>query len=308
MRAVRFHAYGGPDVLRVEEVQAPAIGPDDVLLDVDAAGVNPLDWKIRSGALAQLMPLPLPFILGWDVAGTIASVGENVRGFMPGNAVFGMIPIGATGAYAEKAVIPASALASKPQALAPNEAAAIPVVGLAAYQLVRGQTPVEPGQTVLVLGAAGNVGRLCVALAQHDGAQEIAAGKKADLDRVDWPSEVTLLAVDKAPPSRGALAIDVLIDTVGGEVLETAITFVRPGGRLVSTVQPPDVSRAQEITGEMLQVVSDAAALKELGDLFVAGTLPIPRVTPFDMPAVARAHAIGEAEHAGKLVLSMRAT
>ncbi len=303
MKAVRLHAYGEPEVLRFEEAPDPTPAADEIAVDVHAAGVNPLDWKIRSGALAGLMPLPLPAILGWDVAGVVASVGAAVTDFRPGDAVFGMIPIGRTGAYAERAVVPEPALAALPQELTPVEAAAVPVVGLAAHQLVNGLGDLRPGQTALVLGAAGNVGRLCVALAGRRDVRVWAAATARDLEHAELPDHVQHLATDEGGLDAASPSVDLLIDTVGGSLLERAIARVRPGGRVVSTVQPPQVPAGMEVEGHMLQVAPDRAALEQLGQLFAGGHLPLPEITTYGLSEAAQAHAAAADGQAGKLVL-----
>ncbi|WP_299390718.1 NADP-dependent oxidoreductase [Pelagibius sp.] len=303
MKAVRMHAYGEPEVLRFEEAPDPTPGPDEVVVDVRAAGINPLDWKIRSGALAGLMPLPLPAILGWDIAGIVAAAGAAATDFRLGDAVFGMIPIGRPGAYAERAVLPQSALAALPQELKLIEAASVPVVGLAAHQLVNGLGDLRPGQTVLVLGAAGNVGRLCLALAVLRDAQVWAAATAHDLGRADLPADVQRLATDEDRLDTASPAVDLLIDTVGGPLLERAIAWVRPGGRVVSTVQPPQIPGGMAVEGHMLQVVPNRAALEQLGQLFAEGQLPLPEITTYRLPEAARAHTAAADGQAGKLVL-----
>ncbi|WP_420348201.1 NADP-dependent oxidoreductase [Pelagibius sp.] len=303
MKAVRIHSYGEPEVLRFEEAPDPTPGPDEVVVDVHAAGINPLDWKIRSGALAGLMPLPLPAILGWDIAGIVAAVGAAVTNFRPGDAVFGMIPIGRPGAYAERATLPESALAPLPPELTPIEAAAVPVVGLAAHQLVNGPGDLRPGQTVLVLGAAGNVGRLCLALAALRDARVWAAATARDLEHADLPDHVQYLATDKSGLDAAPPSVDLLIDTVGGPLLERAIAWVRPGGRVVSTVQPPQIPAGMAVEGQMLQVTPDRAALEQLGKLFAEGQLPLPEITTYGLSEAAKAHAAAAAGQTGKLVL-----
>lgn len=303
MKAVRIHAYGEPEVLRFEEAPDPTPNPDEVVVDVRAAGINPLDWKVRSGALAGLMPLSLPAILGWDVAGVVASVGAAASDFRPGDAVFGMIPIGHPGAYAERAILPESALAPLPPELKPVEAAALPVVGLAAHQLVNGLGDLRAGQTALVLGAAGNVGRLCLALATLRDARVWAAATARDLEQADLPAGVQQFATDEDRLDTASPSVDVLIDTVGGALLEHTVAWVRPGGRVVSTVQPPQIPDGMAVEGHMLQVAPDRAALEQLGQLFADGHLPLPEITTYGLPEAAKAHAAAAAGQTGKLVL-----
>ena len=171
MKAIRYSTYGGPDVLRLEEVPVPAIGEGEVLVRVHAAGVNPGDWQIRSGLAGDRFGLP--YIPGWDISGVVVSVGEAVIGLYPGDAVYGMTAN--SGGCAEYAVVPAGHLAPKPSAATFIEAAALPQSGFTAWHALFVQGHLEAGQTVLINGAAGGVGHLAVQLARWKGARVIAS-------------------------------------------------------------------------------------------------------------------------------------
>src|SRR6266566_5487501 len=169
MKAVRIHAYGGPEVLVYEDVARPEAAAGEVLIRVHAAGVNPADWKTRSGPARPGAMLPM--ILGWDVSGTVEALGPEVTQFQQGDAVFGMIRFPPTGAtYAEYVAAPVSQIAHKPANIDHIHAAAIPLVGLTAWQALFEKSHLTAGQTVLIIGAAGGVGHLAVQLAKSHGA------------------------------------------------------------------------------------------------------------------------------------------
>lgn len=308
MKAVRFHAYGGPDVLTFESAPEPVPAPHEVLIRVAAAGVNPLDWKVRSGGLARAMPLSLPVILGWDVAGKVAGRGEQVSDFQIGDAVFGMIPVGAPGAYAELVVAPVDALVKRPPDLSPAQAGVLPVVGLTAWQLIHQAGQTQPGETVMVLGAAGQVGRLSATFAGLiSEVHVLAAARAAALARVSLPSEAREVAMDTPSWAEKAAEANVIIDTVGGEPLRQAMGHAKSGTRIVSTVQPPDpeLARAQRLSASMFRVRPDGAAVRQIAELAAQGTLRLPQIDSFPLKNAARAHEAGEAGTHRKLVLEV---
>ncbi|MEM7670214.1 MAG: NADP-dependent oxidoreductase, partial [Pseudomonadota bacterium] len=274
MKAVRFHAYGDPSVLQFEDVPDPSPGPDEVLLDVHAAGVNPLDWKIRSGALAEGIPLPLPFILGWDVAGTVLATGSDVGDFEMGDKVFGMIPMGAPGAYADYATAPANAMAKAKTDLPIEVLAAIPVVGLAAWQLIHEVGALAPGERVALIGAAGQVGRISITLAgQIDGVEVMAIGRRAELETAGFSEQTRQIASDDGDWTASIAQADLVIDLVGGSLQTAALAAVTPGARLVSSAQPPDPG-GRDVTVSMLQVQPDRSALDRLEAGIASDDLP----------------------------------
>src|SRR4051812_36794355 len=177
MKAVRIHGFGGPEVLQLEEAPRPEPGPGEVLVRVHAAGVNPMDWKVRAG-LFQRIPYRLPLILGWDVSGTVEGVGPEVQGVAVGWEVHARTDITRDGAYAEYVLVAARDLVARPTLLDHVQAAALPIAGLTAWQaLIEGNgMNLREGQTVVILGGAGGVGTLAVQLARWRGARVIATG------------------------------------------------------------------------------------------------------------------------------------
>lgn len=307
MKAMRFHSYGPPEVLQLDDAPEPLPGLGDVLLDVAAAGINPLDWKIRSGTMKEVLPLDLPFIPGWDVCGTVAAVGQDVTGLGPGDKVLGMLPIGRSGAYAERICVPAEVLVAWPDGLPEDTAGALPVVALAAHQAVHLHGQLQPGMTLLVLGAAGLVGHLARQIATQVGDISILAAVRAsDVEKLEGPFEAAL-RTDGNDLEALDRTVDLVIDTVGGPPQDQAMNSLRPDGRLVTTVQPPDqaAALARGIQAIMMMVQPDPTALAELAQSAASGTLQLPKPRVFPLTEAARAHAEGETRMYAKAVLTM---
>jgi NADPH:quinone reductase-like Zn-dependent oxidoreductase len=301
MRAVRQHELGGPEVLVVEEVEQPEPGPTEVLVRVAAAGVNPVDWKTRSGGGFLREP---PFTLGWDVAGVVEAAGFGVTWLGVGDRVFGMprFPREA-GCYAEYVVSPSRHLARIPDALSDVEAAAIPLVGLTSWQALVDTAGVGPGSHVLVLGAAGGVGHLALQIAKARGAW--VAGTSSP----EKHSFLAELGADETLDKYEEISVrevDVVLDAVGGEVGLGALPAMRDGGVLV-TVSGSAVPGLREAAGgrvrvEGILVEPDRAGMEALAGL---GLRPHVERT-FPLEEAAEAHRLGELGRTrGKIVLSV---
>jgi NADPH:quinone reductase-like Zn-dependent oxidoreductase len=228
MRAVRFHDYGPPDVLRVETGPRPEPGEGEVLVRVHSAGVNPIDWKYRAGYLKEFMPLELPHIPGFDLAGTVAEVGAGVSDLSPGDEVFGR----GSGTYAEYAVAPATTLALKPAGVSFDQAATLAIGGVTAWAGLFEAAKLERGQRLLVHGGAGGVGSFVVQLGCWKGAHVIATASAGNLDLVrrlgaDEGIDHTAVRFEDEVHD-----LDVVFDTVGGEVTERSWGVLRPDGML----------------------------------------------------------------------------
>ncbi|BCL18136.1 NADP-dependent oxidoreductase [Micromonospora sagamiensis] len=309
MRAVSQDSLGGPEVLKVVEVDRPEPGISEVLVRVHAAGVNPTDWWHRAtgGLLGDT-----PVRLGWDVSGVVEEVGLGVTMFAPGDEVFGMprLPRPA-GAYAEYVTSPARHLARKPAALSHVEAAALPVAALTAYQSLVDTARVRPGQRVLVHAAAGGVGHLAVQIAKAHGAYVIGtarAAKHAFVRGLGADEVVDYTQVDFAS---AVSDIDIVIDTIGGDYGPRSLRTLRPGGIVVSLTSPAEAYLAAEARERGLRagftiVEPDHAGMKAVAALVEAGQLrpEVDVVLPLDQ--VARAHEIGETGRTtGKIVLAV---
>ncbi|MER5523565.1 NADP-dependent oxidoreductase [Streptomyces sp. NPDC002677] len=309
MQAISQDALGAPDVLHLVERERPEPGVGQVLVAVHAAGVNPTDAQHRGLGLFLGEP---PFTLGWDVSGVVEAVGLGVSLFEVGDEVFGMLPYpDGAGAYAEYVTGPVRAFAPKPAALSHTEAAALPMVGLVAWQALVDTADVRPGQRVLVLGAAGGIGHVAVQVAKARGAYVIgtASGDKCDLVRDLGADEV--IDYRTADVATQAHDIDVVLDLVGGKDRLRSLQTLRPGGILVSSL-PVDfdevTARAVElgVRATNLVVEHDRTAIIGLAALAEAGQLRPHVAATFPLAEAAQAHALAEAGGStGKLVLTV---
>jgi NADPH:quinone reductase-like Zn-dependent oxidoreductase len=331
MKAFVVEKYG-PDGLRAAQVREPAVGDRDVLVQVAAAGINPLDTMIRNGEFKLLLPYRRPFPLGHDVAGVVTAVGAAVTGFAVGDEVYARPRDLRIGTFAERVAIDEADLAHKPASLAMEQAAAVPLVALASWQALVELAAVRPGQRVLVHGGAGGLGATAVQLAHHLGAHVAATASAADTDKV------RALGADEVVDYRSTDFADVLsdfdvvLDSRGGANLERSLTILRPGGLAISVVGPPDPAFARQLGKSLLAPVmaalsakvrwrarklgvryaflfmhADGPRLAELAALYDAGTLrpTLDRTFPFDQTPAALDYV--EQGHAkGKIVVTQR--
>ncbi|MEU8133511.1 NADP-dependent oxidoreductase [Streptodolium elevatio] len=310
MRAIGQDTFGGPEVLRVVEVERPVPGPAEVLVRVHAAGVNPTDvWHRATGGLAGDAA---PIRLGWDVSGVVEAVGIGVTLFRPGDEVFGMPrhPVPA-GTYAEYVTSPARHLVRKPAALSHVEAAALPLAALTAWQALVDVAGVREGQRVLVHAAAGGVGHLAVQIAKARGAYVIGTARGAKhgfLREVGADEAVDYTQVDFAEEVRD---VDVVVDAIGGEYGPRSLRTLRPGGIVVSLASPAEARLAEQaeplgLRAAFMAVEADNAGMREVAALAESGRLR-PRVdTVLPLEHAAKAHEIAESGRTtGKIVLSV---
>jgi NADPH:quinone reductase-like Zn-dependent oxidoreductase len=298
MRAVLLRETGEPEVLRVEEVERPEPADGEVLIRVHAASINPIDWKYRRG----LMPTDLPAVLGNDVSGTVEL--SRADGFSEGDDVFG---IARSGGYAEFATAPAALIAKKPSGVSHEQAAAIPVGGLTAWQALFDRGGLERGQSVLIAGAAGGVGHFAVQLAKHAGARVIGTGSARNREfvlglgadeYVDYASEDVATLVT---------GVDVAFDTVGGETTKTLVPTVREGGVIVVIAGAPPAAEAaaRGVRAELLVMSPSSDQLAKVAALVASGDVEVEIAGTFPLADVAQAHALSEAGHTrGKLILA----
>src|SRR6202789_4132702 len=227
MKAVVLHEYGGPENLKFEDhVPDPQVSGDTVLIAAAAASVNPIDWKVRSGARQKDFPLSFPAILGRDVSGIVRAVGPNVTHFKPGERVLAF----SNKTYAEMVAVSGAELTHLPDGLDLADAAAIPLIALTGEQLVRLAAKVQKGQTVVVTGALGSVGRAAVHAAKKLGAQVIAGVRKKSLKDAESLGVAGVLAVDDDDAVAALGFVDAIADTVGGEVAAKLFKKIKPGG------------------------------------------------------------------------------
>ncbi|MCY1136595.1 NADP-dependent oxidoreductase [Actinoplanes sp. Pm04-4] len=292
MKAVRFHEYGDPSVLRYEDAEQPVAGPGQVLIRVAATTFNGIDGNIRGGYMQGPIPVTLPHTPGIDVAGTVEALGEGVTGFQPGDQVIGFLPMTGAGASAEYVVAPAEILATAPTGIPLADAAALPAVGLTAFQALFDHAGLKSGQRVLINGAGGAVGGYAVQLAKRAGAHVIAvagphsAARAQGADEIIDHSAVEVTAAVSEP-------VDVVLNLAPIEPAQLAalLGLVRDGGVLVSTTvwMPAPSDEERGVRGIDLFVRSDAAQLAELVKLVDAGELRVDvarRVPLAELPSV----------------------
>lgn len=271
MKAVRIYAYGHSDQIRVEDIPRPSLGPGDVLVKVRAAGVNPVDWKIREGYLKDSLAVSFPFTLGQDFSGEIAECGPDVVGFKPGDAVFGF----ASGAYAEFVVARPGSLAQKPRSVDFPTAASIPTPGLTAYQLISDVVRVAKDQRILIHGAGGAVGSFAVQLARWKGATVIGTASGGDAPELLDLGAQEIIDYKTERFDQRVKDVDAVVDLVGGDTLARSYGVVKPGGMVVSIVSPPDqrLLGLRQLQGKFFRMQRDAAELARLADLVDRGTV-----------------------------------
>jgi NADPH:quinone reductase-like Zn-dependent oxidoreductase len=301
MLAARFHEFGGLDRLVLEQVSRPQPQPDQVLIRMIAAGVNPADWKMRAGYFQAFMPLPLPWTSGLDGAGIIVAVGKDVAVFQPGQSVFGFV----TGGYAEYAVAADDEVQLKPAHLTFEQAASVPLGSLTAWQAVIEEADIQAGQHVLVQGGAGGVGLYAVQLARWKGAHVAATTSAANVDFVRSLGAETVINYQTTKFEDKVHGLDAVIDTVGGDLIERSLHVVKPGGIFVTVAGMVDAEAAQTrgvraINGRR----ADAVNLQQVSQLLESGKL-IPEVGQiFPLAQARQAQELSQTGHGrGRIVL-----
>ena len=306
MKAARIHEYGGPDALRVEDCPVPAAADDEVLIRVVAAAVNPVDWKIREGYLREMIPHTFPLTLGWDVSGVIERVGKAVDGFAIGDAVYSRPDLTRDGAFAEYIAVRASEIAHKPTTISFAEAASLPLAGITAWEALINSGRLGQGQSVLIHAAAGGVGSLAVQLAKWKGARVIATASAGNLPLVSSLGADQVIDYRNIAFEEQVSGVDMVFDTMGGDVQEASWSVIRPGGVLVSVVEPPTAERAAQagVEGKFVFIQPSAAILRELARLVDEGTVRPIVGAEFSLANIAKAHALSESGRArGKIVI-----
>lgn len=309
MRAIAQDVLGGPEVLKEIELERPAPRPNEVLVRVRAAGVNPTDWKHRAtgGFLGQP-----PFVLGWDVSGVVEAVGIGVARFAPGDEVFGMLPYPfGHGSHAEYVTGPARAFARKPASVDHVQAGALPLVSLTAWQALVETAELRPGQRVLIHAAAGGVGHVAVQIAKARGAHVIgtaSSGKHEFLRSIGADETIDYRETDFAEAVKD---VDVVLDTLGEETSVRSLRVLRPGGIVVSIlpVGSDDFYREAERLGvRAVRMLVDAShsGMRQIAELVEAGSLRAEIAGTFPLAGAAEAHRLGDTGRTtGKLVLTV---
>ncbi|HEX6248257.1 MAG TPA: NADP-dependent oxidoreductase [Nocardioidaceae bacterium] len=307
MRAAVYEEYGEADVLTVREHDDPPVGPDTVLVRARATSVNPVDWKVRRGYLQGAYPHHLPIIPGWDVAGVVEAVGPAVvTGLEVGDEVWGYVRRDDVqwGTTAELVPAPQRTVARKPSSLSFEEAAAVPLVGLTAYQSLVEALDVQEGQRVLVHAAAGGVGQLAVQIARARGCEVVGTAGPSNHDFLRELGVCEVVDYHQGPVSEQLSApVDAVLDLVGGEALDDAPKQVTDPSRIVSVV---DAQTVLGLGGRYVFVRPEREHLDALAALAVSGRLRVDLAETFPLDRIADAHRASESGHTrGKIVVAL---
>jgi NADPH:quinone reductase-like Zn-dependent oxidoreductase len=302
IQAIRVHEYGEPNVLTLENIQPPKPDADQVLIRLKAAGVNPIDWKLRSGAYKQFMPLQFPWTPGLEGAGVIEEVGDHVKAFKKGDEVYGIVSSG----YAEYTLAKANEIQPKPADLTFEEAASIPMGVLTAWGAVE-PANIQAGQRVLVHGAAGGVGAYAVQLARWKGAHVIGTASKDNREFVRSLGAEEVIDYQAAPFETVVHDLDVVIDTVGGDLPERSFKVLRPGGVFVTVAAQlaEDAGKAQNI--KVLRAGrASAENLKQISELIEAKQLKPVTGALFPLADARKAQELSQTGHGrGRIILKI---
>lgn len=299
MHAVLIHETGGPDVLRYEETERPTPGEGEVLIEVRAASVNPIDWKIRRG----LRETQLPAVLGNDVSGVVEL--SRMDGFVAGDEVLG---VASSGGYAEFATVPSTLITKKPAGVSYEQAAALPVSGLTAWQALFDSGGLQAGQTALVAGGAGGVGHLAVQFAKHAGAHVIATGSSRNRAFVLGLGADEYIDYSSQDVGEVANDVDVAFDTVGGDTTESLVPTLRRGGVLVTIANAPpeQAAAARGARAKLLVMSSSSEQLAKVAGLVADGAVRVEITQTFPLSEASQAHTLSEAGHTrGKIVFEV---
>lgn len=305
MKAVRIHSYGGPEVLKYEDAPRPKPGPGEVLVKVYAAGVNPVDWKIREG-YRKIHTLPL--ILGWDFSGVTESIGQDVAGWKKGDGVYSRPDLARDGAYAEYIVVRASEIASKPKSIDHIKAAAIPLAALTAWQTLFDTGGLSAGQKVLIHAAAGGVGHIAVQLAKWKGAYVIGTASERNLKFLHELGADETVDYQKTRFEDVVHDVDMVLDTIGDDTQKRSWQVLKKDGILVSIIRKPtdEEPASYGVRGGYVFVQPNGKQLAEITKLVDSGKLKPIVETVLALPDARRAQELSQTKHArGKIVLKI---
>ncbi len=306
MRAVQIHQYGDSSQMKLETITIPEPREGEVLVKVFAAGVNPIDWKVRKGYLAEIIPHALPLTLGWDFSGEIVSLGENVHTWHVGDAVYACPDFSKNGAYADYIVVSADEIAAKPKTLSWEESAAVPLVTLTAWQTLKGIGEVKQGDRVLIHAGAGGVGIAAIQLAKQAGAMVYTTSSTKNSEFLKQLGADVVIDYTQEDFSK-LENLDIVLDTLGGEVLEKSWATLKKGACLISIVDVPDEQLAARhgVRASFCFVQANSGQLAEISHLIDSGKLSVEVDSVYQLEDIAKAHEKSESGHTrGKIVIT----
>lgn len=311
MKAIVINEYGNKELLHEQEVPKPEITDEQVLVETHTTSINPIDWKLREGYLKQMFDFPFPIILGWDVAGTIVEIGQNVKEFNIGDEVFARPATTHNGTYAEYTTVDENLLAKKPKNITFEEAASIPLAGLTAWQCLVDVTGVTEGSKVLIHAGSGGVGSLAIQIAKHFGAYVATTASDKNEDYVKELGADQFINYQTQHFEEELTDFDIVIDTMGGEILQKSFQVLKPGGKLVSMAGQPDqeLAKKHEVEASFYWLSENGEQLAQLGDLIERGIVKpqVGHVFGFSGSQLQEAHGLSETHHAkGKIVIKVK--
>jgi NADPH:quinone reductase-like Zn-dependent oxidoreductase len=300
MKAVVLYEFGDVDKLQMEsDWPEPPFGPGGVRVRMRATSINPIDWKLRSGSARNRMPLNLPAILGRDLAGEVADVGQGVTAYQKGMRIMAL----AFGTYAEFITVKADTLRPIPEKLGFEQAAALPLVLTTGAQLVERAVQVQSGWTILVTGALGGVGRTAVHVARKHGAHVIAGVKASQREAAKALGAERVVALDDVKEIASLRDLDAIADTVGGATISGLLGALKPGGVLGSVLGEPEAARGKDIQVRAFMAQPDASRLHELAEDVAQGEFIIPIARTFSLEQTREAQDFAENKHPGGKVV-----
>lgn len=307
-RAVVINEYGGKEKLAEAKVSLPELGADQVLVKVAATSINPIDWKLREGYLKQMFPWSFPIILGWDVAGEIVEVGQKVKDYHVGDRIFARPETTRFGTYADYTIVDSNLLAPVPESIAFTEAAAVPLAGLTALQALFDHGSLKAGEKVLIHAGAGGVGTYAIQLAKNAGAYVITTASPRNHELVKKLGADEVIDYHTTDFEEVLTDIDLVFDTMGGEIQKKSFSVLKEHGRLISVLSIEDETLAEtkQIEAKAIWLRTNGEQLSELAKLMADGKLVsvIGETFPLTRQGVYDAHALSETHHAvGKIVL-----
>ncbi|RXZ02059.1 NADP-dependent oxidoreductase [Fictibacillus sp. S7] len=311
MKAIIINDYGGRDQLVEKNVNTPKPGPKDVLIEVYSTSVNPVDWKIREGYLKDNLQLKFPVVLGWDAAGVVKETGSAVTKFKTGDEVFTRPATERDGTYAELLAADEELVALKPKNLTFKEAASIPLVGLTAWQCLVDFAQIKEGQRVLIHAGGGGVGSFAIQLAKAKGAYVISTGSEDSESIIRESGADEFINYKSQDFTKAVQPVDIVFDTIGGDVQKNSYKVIKPGGVLVSIVSPPVQKDAtnHSVKAGFVFLDPDGKELAEIGKLIEEGKIQpfVGEIFPLTQEGVRAAHDLSESHHAkGKIIISVK--
>jgi NADPH:quinone reductase-like Zn-dependent oxidoreductase len=308
MKAVRIHSYGNSDVLKIENIPVPQISDDEILIKIHATSINPVDWKVREGYLQSMKVHTLPLTLGWDVSGVVEKTGGNVKQFKIGDEVYSRPALERDGSYAEYIAVNANDVAFKPKSITHAEAASLPLAGITAWEVLIKTAEIKAGQKVLIHAVSGGVGTLAMQIAKNKGCYVIGTTSTANIDFVKNLGADEIIDYKTSDFSAILKDVDVVFDTLGGDIQEKSWKVLKENGILISIVSPPNPESAKTHKARLgfVFIKPDASVLAELATLIDNKSIKPVVGNIFTLDEIKKAHDLSQSGRArGKIAIKV---